>query len=221
MCVRDVCVPDVASIPATTRSCYRIECEADADCCTDFVPDPGCADYDAACQANPNDCLAFDSFCRCNRACSDARCEDTTPECIVDSHCLYFDRRLCEAKHCVECRAPADCADSTDLCEDGACVPRCTADAECDLLQSCVDGRCTDTGCTTDRECIFLLGSSSAVCDSGECVAGCDSNAECDAAAFETCRAGRCEFVGCENDAECRVYLDIENETANVSAECR
>jgi len=220
-CLREVCVLDNSSLNATSKSCDRVECAAAGDCCTDFVPDSGCPDYDAACQANPDDCLAFETLCKCNRDCTDSLCVDTSPECIIDSHCPWFDRTLCVDRKCVECRSPADCSDSTNLCVSGACIPRCTSDSECPLLHTCVDSQCSPTGCTTDRECSFVLGTPDAVCDDHECAVACRSNTECDVGAFEVCRNERCVFVGCQTDAECRAYLDIENTDANVTAVCR
>ena len=77
------------------------------------------------------------------------------------------------------------------------------------------------TGCTSDRECVFLLGQPRARCGAGTCFVGCAQNADCNLAAFEVCQAGRCTFVGCQSNAECRTYLDLADTTGTVRAECR
>jgi len=220
-CIRDTCVPDNSALRVTGKSCFRVECGEATDCCGTFVPDPSCADYQAACEANPDDCLAFRQLCECHRECTEARCVDTSPECLIDSHCPWFDRSLCVDERCVECRVNTDCADTTDACVDGACTAACTADAQCPLLNTCVEGACIPTGCTSDRECAFVLGTANATCRDSKCEVSCSSNTDCDLDRFEACDDGRCVFVGCSTDAECRAYLDLANEPGDVSAECR
>lgn len=221
VCIRDVCVRDGSSLPITGKACVRVECSVAADCCTDYVPDGSCASLEADCQANPNNCLPYRTYCQCNRGCEDDLCVDTSPECIVDDHCLGIDEPYCAGERCVACRNEADCGGAGDQCVDGECIAACSRDEECPLLSTCTNGVCTETGCSSDRECAFLLGTSAAVCDDGRCEVSCDSDLECRTDRFEACSSGRCVFAGCSTDVECRAYLDLENEPSNVRAECR
>src|SRR5690242_14871926 len=58
-CVSGVCVPGGLDLSATGKSCYRVECGANADCCADFVPASGCDAYEAECLMDPTNCYAF------------------------------------------------------------------------------------------------------------------------------------------------------------------
>jgi len=222
VCVRNVCVSDNSSLEVTGRSCYRVECATAGDCCSDFVPDPSCASLQADCQANPNNCLPYRTYCECNRACDDSLCVDTSPECLVDNHCYGIDTPYCVAESCVACRNAADCDGEGDQCIGGQCVAACTHDEECALLSSCVNGTCEETGCKTDLECSYLLGTANGECGTDRaCHVRCTSNSECRVDQFEVCKSGECIFSGCNTDDECRAYLDLEYEPTNVTAECR
>jgi hypothetical protein len=84
-----------------------------------------------------------------------------------------------------------------------------------------VTGACVLSGCTSNRECVFLFNDGRASCDRGECVLACSSDYECDSARNEVCGDGRCIFAGCDNDAECRAALGVENQEPGVEVVCR
>ena len=220
-CIKDVCVVGSSDLSVTGKSCYRVECEADVDCCADFVPGPECDLYEDACQANPDDCDAFRLFCECNRVCEEALCIDTGPACSVDEECPALTSPYCVNTRCVECREHGDCLGAKERCIEGTCTEQCESDEQCPLLHTCDAGTCILSGCTSDRECVFVLGHPNGRCTEGECYVGCGADAECDASAFEVCHEGRCTFIGCESDAECRAYLDLSEPTDTVRAECR
>lgn len=220
-CVKDVCVVGGSDLSVTGKSCYRVECEADADCCAAFVPGPECDLYEDACQANPEDCDAFRLFCQCNRVCEEAICIDTGPACSMDEECPGLTSPYCVDTRCVECREHGDCLGEKERCIEGTCTEPCESDEQCPLLHTCDAGTCILSGCTSDRECVFVLGHPNGRCAESECYVGCVEDAECDASAFEVCHEGRCTFIGCESDAECRAYLDLSEPTGNARAECR
>jgi hypothetical protein len=104
---------------------------------------------------------------------------------------------------------------------DGTCKPACKTDENCPLLHSCKAGICTPSGCTSDRECAFVLGNPQGRCANGTCFVGCAYDAQCNAAAFEVCAEGRCTFAGCQTDVECRAYLNIADSPGSTRAVCR
>lgn len=208
-CIRSVCLNEGRNLTVTGRDCYRVECEATADCCAQFVPDPGCDAYDAACVADPADCLAFRSLCQCNRECTDSTCVDRGPNCMADGECPRFTTPYCVADRCHTCREHGDCTSDTARCVDGECVAGCTRDEDCQVLEACEIGTCVARDCTSDRECAFVTGDARARCAAGACTTACSVDAECDERRFEVCHDDRCTFVGCEADPECRAYLDL------------
>lgn len=219
-CMREVCVMTATELSVTGKSCDAIACATDAECCAGFVPDSSCDVYDAACQANPNDCLAFQTLCVCNEQCQGERCVDTGPQCLADADCPSLLFPYCVTEQCVECRDQTDCA-STDRCIEGMCQPPCQTDDECALLHACEAGDCVYVGCSSDRECVFLLGDTRAVCDEmAGCSIACEVDADCDFQRFEICSNARCTFVGCESDAECRAYLELDPDSG-LQAVCR
>ena len=220
-CFNQVCVPGSLNLSVTGKACYRVECGSNTDCCASFVPAAGCDIYEQACQANPNDCAAFRTLCQCNRNCVNELCADMGPTCTLDSDCALLGAPYCASGRCVECREHGDCLDATDRCVSGACQAGCVTNENCPALHTCDAGTCVLSGCTSDRECVFLLGQPLARCGAGACFVGCTQNADCNLAAFEVCQAGRCTFAGCQSDAECRTYLDLADTTGIIRAECR
>jgi hypothetical protein len=219
-CINGVCVPGSPHLSVTGKACYRVECGNDAECCAHFVPASGCASYEAACRANPNDCEAWRRLCQCNRACVSELCVDKGPGCTVNADCPSYSSPYCVEKQCVECREHGDCLDGA-RCIQGACKARCETHENCPSFHACAAGTCVPSGCASDRECGFVLGNPRGRCANGECFVGCTHDAQCDATTFEVCHQGRCTFVGCATDAECRSYLNLTNTPGNLRAVCR
>jgi hypothetical protein len=209
------------SPPASGRDCFRVECAADEDCCASFTPDPSCDFYEDACTADPADCAAFRLLCQCNRRCDAERCVAVAPSCSADSDCPAFSSPFCVSDRCASCREHGDCAGEGARCVEGMCVDPCTADEQCPLLHRCEAGSCAPSGCSSDRECAFVLGDAEARCLDSDCIVACSDDAECDVDAFEICHEERCVFAGCETDAECRAYLDIAEDPGAARAVCR
>ncbi len=220
-CINETCVPGSPLLSVTGKACYRVQCENDAGCCADFVPASGCDAYEAACKADPSDCDAYRRLCQCNRACVDELCVDKGPGCAADAECSSLSSPYCVGSRCVECRDHGDCLDGGARCIEGACKASCKTNENCPRLHACEAGLCVPSGCTSDRECSFVLGDSRGRCANGACFVGCTNDTQCNATAFEVCHEGRCTFAGCENDAECRAYLDLSSTPGGVRAVCR
>ncbi|MBC7171609.1 MAG: hypothetical protein H5U40_04245 [Polyangiaceae bacterium] len=220
-CVRERCTPDGFGLSPTGSECFRVECAEKSDCCAGFVPDANCGTYETTCNDDPGQCLSYLALCVCNEECEDSLCRDRGPSCTVDDHCYSITTPICEAGHCVACRAHTDCEGADERCIENDCVRPCLEDEECPLFHRCDAGACVETGCSSDRECVYLLGDGRAKCRDRACQVGCSSDYECDVGAYEVCSGGVCVFAGCASDAECRVILDLANEPPGVTAECR
>lgn len=220
-CINEVCVPGSSTLTVTGKGCYRVQCAGTLDCCADFVPAAGCDSYEAACQADPNDCEAYRTLCRCNRICVSEQCLDVGPGCAADAECPTQTAPYCVTGRCVACREHGDCLEEGARCISGTCKPPCRTDSNCPPLHACQAGACVPSGCTSDRECAFVLGHSNGRCSGGGCFVGCDSDSACNASNFEVCLSGRCTFVGCNTDAECRAYLNLSNTPGQTRAVCR
>ncbi|MBN1208049.1 MAG: hypothetical protein JXB05_24505 [Myxococcaceae bacterium] len=120
----------------------------------------------------------------------------------------------------MECREHGDCLE-TERCVSGACQAQCKTNENCPVLHACQEGSCVPSGCTTDRECVFVLGHPRGRCAAGACIVGCAVISECNETSFEVCHQERCTFAGCETDAECRAYLDLSEAPGNTRAVCR
>jgi hypothetical protein len=204
--------------------CARIECEADADCCADFVPNPNCAAYKQNCDTDPVFCNTYRSLCECSEHCVDELCTTAAPGCSVDAECTSQQTPFCVDGGCVQCQSDANCPGLNAKCVEGVCMSACQSDEQCAALHSCEDGECVETGCKTDRECVFTSGDPSALCHDGKCLAPCDTDSDCSTAdqRFNVCVDGECVFVGCETDAECRALLHLQSQASSkVHAVCR
>lgn len=219
-CVAGVCTSVDDGAEPSAKSCYKVECSSKDDCCADFVPSPGCDQYEADCQADPAYCLTYRLLCECNRDCEEDLCVDTPPGCATSAECTSFLEPHCVEGRCRECAEHGDCPGETDRCIEGSCQAPCTINEHCPLLHACQSGECVEVGCTTDLECHFLLDEHRATCGpDGECLVPCLTTLEC--ADFHVCHQGSCVFVGCNTDEECRIYLGLAEELSDVRAVCR
>lgn len=197
-CISNVCVQQDFDIAQSAKSCERVECNVDADCCDDVEPGG-----------------------TCNRGCENSLC---VFRCTMDFEC---GGGFCMAGRCASCRTDADCG-TGNACRQGLCEERCESNADCPYLNTCTAGECIETGCTTNRECVALSDNPRAVCVPDEvsgirkCLLPCESDAECNPGGyrFQQCDAGRCIYVGCETEEECRIYLDL-SPGSELRAVCR
>lgn len=212
-CINGVCTLNDFEIETTAKPCDLIECTVDANFCDE--PSSYCDDLASNCELGyAYACSQYNSECVCRAGCSENRC---VFRCSRDSDCLVG---TCVDGGCVQCSRDGDCSGDR-VCDSGTCVAGCSSNRDCPYLHTCRNGRCIETGCTTDRECIALSDNPRALCDQGECTIPCENDAECNLGGyrFQDCIEGRCVYVDCETDEECRIFLDIRP-GSNSTAVC-
>jgi len=241
------CAPGLACVAATCREvdvplthtqkgCYRVECAVQADCCAAFVPNEKCETYRQNCETDPIFCNTYRSLCECGKDCVEELCVTTPPGCQTSAECTSMQTPFCLEGNCRQCDRDEACLDDGERCVQGMCLAACTLDENCPALHSCKEGKCTLTGCTTDRECAFAEQSPLAVCRMGKCQVPCAVDSDCAASesvnprpgdetdprlALQVCEAGQCVFVGCESNTECRALLSLESSRGDARAVCR
>jgi hypothetical protein len=224
-CVMTTCRDTAVGLPQLSKSCYRVECATQADCCASFVPNANCDMYKANCQTDPIFCNTYRSLCQCNMDCQDELCVMAANGCMSNAECTSTQTPFCVDNQCRQCGADTDCSGSDGKCVDGTCMAPCSADENCPLLEQCQDGACVQTGCQSDRECAFLMHNAQTKCSDGMCSVPCSDDVDCandkNTTGFDTCQDGVCKFIGCDNDSECRALLGLANQKTNVRAVCR
>jgi hypothetical protein len=195
-CINHVCSQNDFNLSVDAKSCDIVECQTTMDCCANYHGPAPCP-------------LTCDNMNRCI----------TMQTCMMDSDCFVVGLAKCNMGTCVECVADMDCHNANAKCVANKCNNGCTHNEECALFQSCQNGACMDTGCTSDRECYFATTNPLAKCANMKCTVPCENDAEC--GDFQACQSGNCVFVGCMTDEECRVYLKLTNDTSGRKAVCR
>jgi hypothetical protein len=228
MCVMQVCRDVEVNLERLPKSCYRIECTTKEDCCQSFVPNPNCETYRMNCETDPIFCNTYRSLCECTQECEEELCVAASPGCVNDAECTSSQTPFCVASKCRQCNDNSACTGAGTQCVEGVCIAACTRDENCPALHRCEKGACIESGCQTDRECVFLIKDGQAVCSEGKCRVPCANDSDCAAGmmdptmqSFQVCEAGECIFVGCDNDAECRALFNLEGQPGNVRAVCR
>jgi hypothetical protein len=222
-CLKNTCEENDFPISVKTKQCDLVECQTKADCCADFSVLAVCSSLKSQCDTgDAASCSQYALECECQKDCQDNRCL-TVRACSTDIDCvgLFCGRHAATDATgiCVDCRTSADCGAPLE-CVSGSCKPGCTKNDDCPLLQTCEGGRCTPTGCQSDRECYGFTGSPLAKCVATKCQVPCVHDGECDR--FEVCRSGSCVFIGCETDDECRYLVPNPAQAGgNVTAVCR
>jgi hypothetical protein len=141
---------------ATKRDCVAdkciVKCASDVECA---ASGPG-----ARCLGGRCGVCTTDTDCAANNRCTDGAC---VPECRSDGDCLGFAR--CTSGRCVDsgCKTDRECVALTRNVEakcgaDGKCTSACESDIECAnpkgyTFVSCIEKRCTYTGCESDKDC--------------------------------------------------------------------
>lgn len=149
---------------ATKRDCVAdkcvTKCTADAEC---GMFGPGVKCTGGRCGAGT---CAADADCGTGAICVAGMCQ---APCRSDGDCAGFAR--CIAGKCEEsgCKTDRECVAATKNVEakcgsDGECIVPCENDIECGnpkgyAFVSCIDKRCTYTGCESDKDCrLFTMG---------------------------------------------------------------
>jgi hypothetical protein len=153
-----LCVCDVKTKACTNERCLDL-CGDDSDCArSGATPTSKCAAGVCVQCAVDADCASA------GLACVNGTCQ---PPCLSDGDCPGFQR--CVQTRCVAsgCQSDRECVASTRNVSatcgtDGRCVVPCASDLECGsalsyTFFSCIDQRCTYTGCQSDKDCRLLL----------------------------------------------------------------
>lgn len=226
-CVNSSCQEVKLPFAHTKKSCHRVECAKNEDCCAGFTPNANCDVYRQNCDSDPIFCNTYRALCECSQNCVEELCVTAAPGCRDDAECTSQQTPFCVQGKCSACDQDSACGDPGARCVEGTCIAACSVDEHCAPLHRCQDGVCTEAGCRSDRECAFLTKDALAVCRDGDCLVPCQVDTDCkstmseDSLGFEVCEAGACVFVGCENDAECRALLGLADPQSRARAVCR
>jgi hypothetical protein len=215
-CIGSVCSIRTFEVTARTQyQCVLIECRRVDDCLPSY-----CASLQAQCNAgNQTACAQVSTDCRADL--HDCRNDACVLTCNTESDCLYG---TCVNGECTDCATDTDCYITGQVCVDNQCTAGCSEKADCPVFHDCVNRRCVNVGCSSDRECVAATGSTRATCASKECVVPCETDIQCDSDPlnsfdFTACIQGRCTPLGCQTDAECRIILGTSS--LGLDAECR
>lgn len=233
-CIQGLCQPVDFDVNTTTKECFRVECEEQADCCgTKLLTAPArCREQATLCTPTLPGCSQGD-FCTSDASCTGGGvCAGGFRSCgYTGLSCS--DALPCEANFCdvpgglgggvqgtcslsfQVCDGDEDCF--SNACGSGSCDctnpeqdltnPICT-DEECENVctKVCMNELCVeDTACEDDIECFGTRD----MCDAGACVE-CKVTADCDDELDEEddldeCREGTC-VTPCEYDTECPFF---------------
>jgi len=203
-----VCVTGEFKIAQTTKECAVIQCAQPVDCCP--TPPPSCQLLQAACAdagATSFACEEYDAECKCDASrydCTDGQCKG---RCQADTDC---GAGKCSGGRCVQCVDDSTCTNGK-TCVNGACQAPCTSDGDCPAFNRCNAGKCVDSGCKSDRECVAATRNVEATCGTdGKCIIPCQTDLECGspkAYQFYSCINRQCVYVGCASDKDCELYL--------------
>ncbi len=215
-----VCVLGVFNVTQTAKECAVIECQQARDCCD--TPPSGCESLKISCDAQRDAgapepigaCTQYEELCVCHptrRDCENGRC---VVKCVDDSTCSVNGASgRCLGGTCTQCANDDDCGGpGSDLtCANGKCQPPCQNDGDCPNFDRCLQGKCIEGGCQTDRECIAATRNVEATCGvDGRCILPCQSDLECGNPknySFFSCVGGQCLYMGCESEKDCRLLL--------------
>ncbi len=236
VCRTGVCSVSTVGIAANTKVCELQQCTTTSDCCAQ--PPAICATYATACDGGLTaECTyAQQPPCVCdpNVACTAGQCVTTTT-CTADMDCTTYGLTHCSpGGKCVACLTKSDCAVTTDVCVDNACVASCETKADCQAFYDCdtANKNCVFKGCTEDRECIVSLDNPQGFCNqtTHTCSAKCVNDVSCFNTqtptlvsgstidyTYQLCVSGNCQNAGCDTDDECKALLSNRIQTAKVN----
>lgn len=205
-----VCTVGQFKIAETAKECALLECKTATDCCPPLSAN--CLFLQSSCQAgNQNSCTTFNSTCRCDtniHACEQNKC---VTNCTLDTECLTsLSGRKCVGGRCAQCALDVECA-TGQTCLNGTCRSPCETDGDCAGFARCIAGRCIESGCQTDRECVAATRNVEATCGTnGKCKVPCQTDLECGSPrdyAFFSCLRNECVYTGCQTDKDCRLLF--------------
>jgi hypothetical protein len=219
------CVVANFNVSVTARECVVSECSTAADCCN---PPTGvnCTQLLMQCaDAGPASifCTEYNQFCKCDR--KDCVADACITKCSQDVDCAGVGGTpKCAAGTCVQCASDMDCGGAgTQLaCLNGKCQAPCMGDGDCPGFERCVDMKCIESGCQTDRECIAATRDVEASCGTdGKCIVPCQTDLECGDPVnyhFFSCINNQCIYTGCQTDKDCRLALTGPSDATVIPA---
>jgi hypothetical protein len=216
-CIMERCTEHDFAFDVQTKQCFRVQCEADADCCESFVAPVNCPSLQVACDGgDAASCSLFQAQCVCRLGCQANLCA-VADMCVADTNC--FSPLRCFDGRCAQCMVSTDCTGTDQQCVAGVCRAACQRNEQCPLFHACQSGECVEVGCQSARECYFATMNPLSTCQDGECLTPCENDAEC--GPLQICETGSCKFVGCETNEECRVLLGLASVPGSDRAVCR
>jgi hypothetical protein len=235
-CIGSRCLESDFDLDFIPKQCYRVQCAASEDCCTNFKPvgftQAQCDTMKSNCESAGvypppsvmppavtfNDCATWIQSCRCSMDCLEEQCLIIPGQfCLVDGQCTGG-LGSCVNNRCVACKINNDCASTLlPYCTSNMCV-QCKLDEHCTTTGSrCVAGTC-QPGCTANEHCGLLQ-----VCEAGECIdSGCTSDRQCYFLTGDDrsrCVNKKCQ-TPCAADAECTDKFHICSEGVCKFAGC-
>ncbi len=216
------CVVGNFNVAVTSKECVESQCSTAADCCN-VSPSVNCTMLQAQCaDAGPTSfyCQQYNSQCSCARTdCINDRC---VSKCTMDSDCFASTGLpRCAGGVCVQCGSDTDCGSGGTLqCINGRCQAPCMSDGDCPGFQRCVQMKCIESGCQTDRECIAATRNVESTCGTdGKCIVPCQTDLECGDPTnykFFSCINNQCLYTGCQTDKDCRIFVTGPSDASTV-----
>lgn len=209
-----VCTVGSFRIEQTARECALIECTSAADCCG--TPPSSCPNLLNLCAADAGSssttaCQQYDALCKCDTTKTDCEQNKCVNKCSTDAECTSSSAgRKCAGGKCVQCAGDSECSNGQQ-CLSGTCQSPCQTDGDCAGFNRCNAGKCIESGCQTDRECVASTRNVEATCGTdGKCIVPCQTDLECGnpkSYSFFSCLQNQCVYTGCQTDKDCRLLL--------------
>jgi hypothetical protein len=220
-----ICVLGTFNVSVTAKECVLSECSVAADCCP--TPPSNCAQLLQNCLALldagvTNACDSYKQQCQCDTTKRDCTSDRCIVHCSTDIDCISTGTApKCSAGTCVQCVNDGDCGTGNGVsCLNGKCQAPCQGDGDCPGFQRCVDTKCIESGCQTDRECIASTRNVEATCGTdGKCIVPCQTDLECGSPksySFFSCVNAQCIYTGCQSDKDCRLLLTGPSDASTI-----
>ncbi len=220
-----VCVVANFNVSVTAKECVISECSVAADCCP--TPPSNCASLLTLCNADAGAsstaaCVQYQTQCVCDNTRRDCQSDRCITHCSSDVDCVTTGGApKCSAGTCVQCASDSDCGSAGTLsCLNGKCQAPCQGDGDCPGFERCLDQKCVESGCQTDRECIAATRNVESTCGTdGKCIVPCQTDLECGSPtsySFFSCINNQCIYTGCQSDKDCRLLLTGPSDASTI-----
>jgi len=220
-----ICTVATFQITQTARECAVIDCTTAADC-SPTLPS-SCPNLLNACAADAGSssvtaCQQYDLLCKPDTNKIDCVQNKCINKCTSDVECVSSSAgRKCAGGVCVQCAGDSDCSNGQQ-CLSGTCQSPCQTDGDCAGFNRCNAGKCVESGCQTDRECVAATKNVEATCGTdGKCIVPCQTDLECGnpkAYSFFSCIQNQCLYTGCQTDKDCRLLLTGPSDSGTLPA---